>query len=89
MISFARPQYLYALFLLIPLFLFLLWSRYRRREMLNKLGDPALIARLSESVNQRNRNWKHVLWFLTLLMMVLALARPLWGQGLGPPMGGF
>ena len=80
MISFARPQYLYAILLLIPLFLFLLWSRYRRREMLHKLGDPVLITRLSESVIQRNRNWKHVLWFFTLLMMVLALARPLWGS---------
>ena len=80
MINFAKPQYLYALFLLIPLFLFLLWSRYRRREMLHKLGDPALIARLSESINQRNRDWKHVLWFLTLLMMILALARPTWGS---------
>jgi Ca-activated chloride channel family protein len=38
-----------------------------------------LIETLSASVSVRKRRWKTALWFVALIALVIALARPLWG----------
>lgn len=77
--TFAHPQFLIAL-LLVPLAgLFLAWSGRRRRILLARLGDPALVQRLSASVNTRGRRWRAALWLAALACLVVAIARPQWG----------
>ena len=78
--EFAKPFYLYAALILIPLtFLFLWWAEQRRQAAVTRLGNPALVQRISRSVNWRGRRWQTGLWIVALAMMLLALARPQWG----------
>ncbi|MCP4542347.1 MAG: VWA domain-containing protein [Chloroflexi bacterium] len=77
--DFAKPNYL-GLLGLVPLAaLFAAWAVSQRQAALARLGLPSLIQTLSVSVSLRNRRWKTALWFIALVALVLALARPLWG----------
>ncbi|OQY48962.1 MAG: hypothetical protein B6242_00785 [Anaerolineaceae bacterium 4572_78] len=76
---FGQPEFLYAL-ILIPLMAFFmsLTARFRRLAM-KKLGHVELLARLSKSVNWTGRRWQIFLWFIILILIIIALARPQWG----------
>ncbi len=78
--TFAQPFFLYGLILLVVLFIFLIWANRRRKAALVRLGDPTLTGTLSQSLNRRGRNWKSILSFLGLALMMIALARPQWGS---------
>ena len=79
--SFALPQFLYAAIILVPLaILFIIWAERERRKALNKIGQPNLIARLAAAVNGRGRIWKYALWVAGLALLMIALARPQWGE---------
>ncbi len=59
-------------------------SRIRQRQ-LNKLGDEPLIAVLVSKAGSSRRMFVcHVLWLMTAVALVLALARPVWGQEIEP-----
>lgn len=77
--TFAEPTFLYALLLLPVAALFLLWATRRRQVALTRLGNPALVEKLSTTVNWRGRRWQTWLWFLALTLLIIALARPQWG----------
>ena len=80
---FAQPVYLYIAAAAVPVFiLFLIWSEQQRRAAMARLGSPLLIAQLSAGVNQRGRLWQRVLWVATLFCLLLAMARPQWGDEL-------
>ena len=79
---FAKQNYLYLLGLLPLAGLFLLWATRHRRAALVRLGDLGLMMRLSDSVSPHKRRWKMALWFTTLVMLIVALARPQWGTQL-------
>jgi Ca-activated chloride channel family protein len=74
--TFAEPVSLYALLLLPLAGLFLWWARRRRERDLSRLGNPALVERLSSSVNWKARRWKDALRLSILALLILALARP-------------
>jgi len=77
--SFAKTECLYLLGVIPAGALFLAWSRTRRQAALATLGSPPLIDALAPSVGHRRRRWKTALWFLALVALIVALARPLWG----------
>lgn len=78
---FADPIYLYLLpFVVGGLVALLAWSEQRRRAALAALGTPALIARLSRDVNWGGRRWQRVLWVIAAAALMVALARPQWGE---------
>jgi Ca-activated chloride channel family protein len=77
--DFAQPNAFYCLLLVASAAAFLLWVAARRRAALAHLGTPSLIAALSANISQRKRRWKTVLWFVALIALVVALARPRWG----------
>lgn len=78
--NFAQPQYL-ILLVLLPLAVFgLVWANRQRQATLHRLGDPDLLLRLSEAVNWRGRTIKTALWLMALMLMIVALARPTWGE---------
>lgn len=78
--SFGEPIFLGALVLVPVMALFLLWSSRRRRAALRRLGDKRLVQRLSASANAPARRLRYLLWLLALVFVILALARPQWGQ---------
>ncbi|MEZ4644304.1 MAG: VWA domain-containing protein [Chloroflexota bacterium] len=78
--TFAEPQFLFALVLLPLAGLFLWWMQRRRRAALALLGDAALVQRLSAGVNWNGRLQRTILWFLALALVIVALARPQWGS---------
>jgi Ca-activated chloride channel family protein len=79
MMDFAQPTYLYLL-VLVPLSALLLaWAARRKQVDVARLGTPTLIASLSASASQKRRRWKTALWFVALVALAVALARPRWG----------
>ncbi len=78
--TFAKPIFLYSLIMVPMMALFMLWAKRRRQAALARLGNPTLVRRLSSTVNWRGRRWRNGLWLLTLTMLIVALARPLWGS---------
>jgi Ca-activated chloride channel family protein len=77
---FAYPFFLVGLILIPAAAFFLIWAAGRRRSALARLGEPALIRRLSANINWRGRRWQSLLRLLALGLMVFALARPQWGS---------
>ena len=78
--TFGSPQYLYALLALPALMAFVWWAFARRAALVRRIGDPALIERLSMAVNRGMRRRRLVLWFLGIALIIVALARPQWGS---------
>ncbi len=78
--TFGHSQLLFGLILLPMAILFMVWANRRRQVAIARLGHPALIARLSESINWRGRWWRKRLWLLTLALLLVAMARPQWGN---------
>jgi Ca-activated chloride channel homolog len=78
--TFGSPTYLYGLILVPLALLFLIWAERQRRKAIARMGEPELIARLSQDVNTRGRIVKAGLWLGALALMVISLARPQWGE---------
>lgn len=60
---------------------FIIWRERLRRRRLLQLGDQQLINALT-NVNSRSRLWKQICWLTALTCIILALARPVWGETL-------
>ncbi|MFZ0392164.1 MAG: VWA domain-containing protein [Calditrichia bacterium] len=76
MLRFAYPQFLW-LYALVPLLaLFFVWTFYKKRRLLRRLGDDRLVEQLTRSVSRRKQIWKMVLVLLSYCLLVLALADP-------------
>lgn len=78
--TFGAPQYLWVLCALPALAGFVWWMAARRRASVSRMGDSALVERLSASVNPGARLWRVVLWFVGAGLVIVALARPQWGS---------
>jgi Ca-activated chloride channel family protein len=79
--QFAAPDAFYGLLLLPALLGFLLWSNRRRARAAERLGEPGLIGRLALGVSRARDRWKASLLLVSVFFLVLAIARPQWGQG--------
>lgn len=79
--QFATPEAFYWLLLVPALFGFFVWSGRRKRRAAERLGEPTLIERLSLGMSRARDRWKAGLLLTGLVFLVLALARPQWGQG--------
>ncbi|HEY7700002.1 MAG TPA: VWA domain-containing protein, partial [Vicinamibacteria bacterium] len=79
--QFATPEAFYLLLLLPALVGFLVWSGGRRRRAAERLGEPTLIERLSLGMSRARDRAKAILLLAGLFFLVLAIARPQWGQG--------
>jgi Ca-activated chloride channel homolog len=82
MIKWAAGQYLYFL-LLIPLIIvgYVIYFLIKRRTLAKKI-DPQLIPKLTDTVDKRWQVLKAVLFTLGFMFVVLAVARPKWGETL-------
>jgi Ca-activated chloride channel homolog len=79
--QFATPDAFYLLLLLPALALFFVWTHRRKMRTARSLGDEGLVSRLSLGVSRAHDRWKRSLFVVGVFFLVLALARPQWGQG--------
>jgi len=78
--QFATPEAFYWLLLLPALVFFLVWSGRRRGRAAEQLAEATLIERLSLGVSRARDRWKASLLLVGVFFLVLAIARPQWGQ---------
>ena len=82
MITFANPQYLLLLAVLPVVVGVVYWAVQNRSRMLERIGNPALVRRLTANVNTRGRLIGRVFTIAALALAIVALARPQWGESL-------
>jgi Ca-activated chloride channel family protein len=78
--DFAQPAFLSLLILVPCATVFLVWSARRRRSAIARLGTPSLISDLSAHSSSMLRGRNAALWFIGLVTLIVALARPLLGS---------
>jgi Ca-activated chloride channel family protein len=79
--QFATPSAFYGLLLLPALVFFLVWSGRRKGKAGQQFAEPSLLERLSLGVGRGRDRWKASLLLVGVFFIVLAIARPQWGQG--------
>ena len=78
--TFGNPQLL-VLLAVVPVAAGLVgWAYFARRRALSRFGDPILVRRLIGSANTPWQLAKSVLMIAALALIVLAAARPQWGE---------
>ena len=77
---FGASFYLWFLFAVPVIAGLLALDAHRRRRLLERLGDRALVDRLSQSLSVEKRIMKGLLVVVAAAFLVLALARPQWGM---------
>jgi Ca-activated chloride channel family protein len=77
--TFESPLGLLMLIVLIPLVLLIVRRERARVRRLESIGDPALVASLADATARGLRYAKHGMWLAALALLIVALARPVWG----------
>lgn len=75
----TQPAVLFLL-LVLPIFaLLLLWRGVVRTAALRRIGDEDLVHQLITQVSDTRRRMKSLLWMSAVMLVIIALARPVWG----------
>jgi Ca-activated chloride channel family protein len=77
---FLNPTVLLLFLLLPPLVALLVWRERARRKNARRLAEPVLLEQLFSPLHTRRRTWELILWPLAAASLILALARPVWGE---------
>ena len=78
--SFGHPLLLTALLVVPAAAVLVVWATGRRRRALGMLAEPHLIDGLLAGVSVAGRRWRLGLWVVAVAFLVLAMARPQWGE---------
>ena len=76
---FLNPIALLLLILVPPAIIFIVWRLRTHQRTLHELGDWVLIRQLLTRYDLRWRYWQSGLWLMTLVLLIIAAARPAWG----------
>ena len=79
MLSFGQPLSLYLLAALPLAAGLTVWAARRRQADLRRIGSAHLVEQLHSTINLGGRRARTVLWFASLTLVVVAMARPQWG----------
>lgn len=82
MFKFGHPDYLYALFAVIPFTAFFLLSSYMRKRNLRKFGEANLVMALIPDYSQWRVNTKFILITLSYIFLIIGLSDPKIGSKL-------
>ena len=82
MIHWGAPQLLWLLWLVPALALLLVLGAWLKRRALQQLADPTLVPRLTDSRSARWAAAKAACVLMGLVFMIVAAARPQWGEKL-------
>ena len=77
---FAEPQNLYWLLVLVPMVAAAIWYGRWQRGVSEEIGDPELVAEMSETRSGALRRWRIGLVLAGLALLCLAAAQPKWGR---------
>ncbi len=80
MFRFENPEYLWLLWLLVPLALLRYYGLWRRKRRLAKMGDKELLTRLMPEVSSSRRRAKFWLLMAAVALLVVIVARPQMGS---------
>ncbi len=80
MINWAEPKYLYLLFLLPLIISLILLTHLMKKKTLHRQIDPALLFRLNPNRAPFCSSLKVVFFLFSFTFIVIALARPRWGE---------
>lgn len=78
-VVFVYPLVLLGLLAVPVLALFLIWTERRRAARLRRIGAPGLLAMMVQRVSPGRRSWKAGLWLLSVMFLIVTMARPTWG----------
>ena len=78
--NFGAPYMLFALLAVPALAGFVWWAFGRRAVAVRRIGEPALVALLSAAMDGPMRRVRLALWFVGVVLLIVALARPQWGS---------
>ena len=78
--SFGQPLVLIALLLVPAAVGLVVWAARSRQQALETLAQRHLLAGLLTGVSGPARRWRTVLWIVALGFVVIAMARPQWGE---------
>lgn len=77
---FARPEMLWLMAVVMPLLiLFLVWAWRQRQRLMRQFVQSRLLAVLTVGVSPRRQQWRLVLFAAAVGLILLALARPIYG----------
>ncbi|NWG16632.1 MAG: VWA domain-containing protein [Chloroflexi bacterium] len=74
------PTVLLLLVLLPPVMALLIWRERARRKKTRRLAEPVLLSQLLPPDHARRRTWELILWPVVVASLIVALARPAWGE---------
>ncbi len=76
---FAAPQYFLGFIAILVLAIFAYWSARKKKRLLGIFADQKLLSGLIRNFSARRRRYKTTFFFLALVILVLAMARPQFG----------
>jgi Ca-activated chloride channel family protein len=74
MFSFEHTEYLFALFIIIPLIIIFLFVLRKKRKIRKEIGDEALVNELIKNYSPRLYNLKFILLLLALILGIISVA---------------
>jgi Ca-activated chloride channel family protein len=77
---FRNPASFLLLLLLPIVVVFLVWRFHVLNIRFRRLGDLSVIVSMLPNITPGRRFGKLALWFLALISLIIALARPVWGE---------
>ncbi len=78
--TFGNPAALYGLLVIPPLAALLYYSWKLKTRDLQAFTGVAFESLLASTLSKKRQRWKDVLWLCGILLAMLALARPQWGE---------
>lgn len=76
---FEYPTVLLLMLILPVMGLLFYWRTDAREKALARVGDPALVEKLTQKIDHRMRAVRSGLWMLAVGLLIVALAGPVWG----------
>ena len=76
---FGNQNYLYLLWLVIPLIVFLIWSYKKKKRLIEVFLGKSLVSRLLDPLALKRVKIDNMLTISAVFFLIIALSQPRWG----------